>query len=290
MNKTKIPIEEAAKIIAHADKGWDTDILMVKQVESADLWHVGNTKTGETYAVTGLALENFNWPKEGDLRQNDYNLTEVFIGGRWKLYNKDLPYGGDPTPEIKETQEIDEFQLRRAFHANVVAPDIGVVRMVGYAPKLDENDYDSSTSKMKLWFPEEEYDPKAPEYNLVFSLGSNGRHYPIHDLDVEDRPGPAWGSVLIPSTHHWHRYHAISCEWNDLLAGLDLIDNPKYKEMVVKTGFNAARPPWIEKKKGGEPALKRFIDDYKDIEPWLFKDTPPPENEYAGWDALWDDE
>jgi hypothetical protein len=60
-----------------------------------------------------------------------------------------------------------------------------IYRFVAWANKLDE-EY-GKAKILEIWNPN---DRPAKRYNLVLSLASNGKHFPLVDWDLPDKPIP----------------------------------------------------------------------------------------------------
>lgn len=93
----------------------------------------------------------------------------------------------------------------------------------------------------------QEYLPATPEgANLIGSLGENGMHYPVIDLDVE--------IAVVPSSTegHYHLYINHPLNWNQynhLLHALKAVGliQPNWFKTANHEKCSFVRPPWVKK-------------------------------------------
>lgn len=133
----------------------------------------------------------------------------------------------------------------------------------------------------ELWVPENMFVPTGPDddFNLVYSLATDGAHYPVLDLDCLKFEGTEWkrsgrsivtyiqdhgnnrefkvpiptngNTVITPSTngrsHLWSGKRGSWETYCDLLATVPGEDAAKYRKVVMSKGYGALRPPWVHK-------------------------------------------
>jgi hypothetical protein len=199
--------------------------------------------------------------------------------------------------------------LRQAFFEKVICV-ASVKRFVAYAPGLNQSEgYGASAKIERIWVPNHADEP----YNLVLSLATNGRHYPLLDWDRPERPtleGRAPSLFLgdqknvhwfRSASGNWHAYAQMSFnfsnqvttakfpvdeDWEDEQLGK--IPGSKlnqYHTHVEKNGFAALRPPWW-----GKAGVKPYMV-FDDAIPEGFLDgIKEPEPEKTPWEELFDGE
>jgi hypothetical protein len=169
-------------------------------------------------------------------------------------------------------------------------------RFVAWATKLD-GDYGEAKIRA-IWNPKDR--PTKP-YNLVLSLASNGKHYPLIDWDLPFRPLPVeeGGEPLgvVNSTENiwfrsgsgnWHAYcNAFACDAADaaMVAKHPFVlhEPNKYYTHVARNGFATLRPPWLPK--GGWQETP-----HPDTFPAGFLDgIQQPKPERNAWEELFND-
>jgi hypothetical protein len=174
-------------------------------------------------------------------------------------------------------------------------------RFVAWATKLDEDYGDAKIHA--IWNPNENRDRP---YNLVLSLASNGKHYPLIDWDLPDRPTeepgkPTLGVVGSSSniwfrsgSGNWHGYcngYATSFTTAVLIAQHPHVDEKdnEYAKHVLRAGYATLRPPWLPKGGLGVPWVPRTDDAMPDG--FLDGIIPPgpPEPERNAWEELFND-
>jgi hypothetical protein len=160
--------------------------------------------------------------------------------------------------------------------------------MVGYADSLvnSGDPYPEDPKLRKVWFPDPDIDKnEGLDFNLVFSLASDGKHYLVADRDKPERP-MGTSNILVPSTTNWHEYGTVGMTWEQIRYVNS--DNQGYYDQITRSGLAGLRPPWVFKNE--EDDLKP-MQAYRDLEPWKYMDSPTPEKETLAWDDLgWDDD
>jgi hypothetical protein len=168
-------------------------------------------------------------------------------------------------------------------------------RFVAWATKLD-GDYGQGRI-LEIWNPN---DRPAQPYNLVLSLASNGKHYPLIDWDSPDRPVAKPGEtplgVVLSTSNIWFR--SGSGNWHGYCNGYNcdaptaalvakhpfVLEAPNVSYMHVKrNGYATLRPPWLPK--GGwqeTPLPDAFPDGFLD-------GIQQPEPERNAWEELFND-
>jgi hypothetical protein len=193
-----------------------------------------------------------------------------------------------PIREATETEPPTLEQLRRAYHDRVirVGSNRNHVRMVGHCELKDYDGNGESGKLTKLWFPDKDFEKNDGklDYNLVFSLASDGRHYLVAD---RDNPVRGYSSnIWVPSSTNWHEYGTMPLTWEKVLE--HNVSNGGYYAQIHRSGMAGVRPPWIlkDEEQGLWP-----MNRYKDIEPWSYQAKELPESPESAWDQLgWDDE
>ena len=155
---------------------------------------------------------------------------------------------------------------------------------------LPENDGDVYPSARQIQIEHDLYtdmwDPATSdrEYNLVFSLCTDGTHRPVMDIDytpenfkfikyehraprlqfrhkgsLSEVKLPGSGNVVaLPSTHFLHVYYDFPMSFDQYIVLLNSVpgeDARKYATNVYANGYGALRPPWVKKY---EPPVEDF--------------------------------
>jgi hypothetical protein len=174
-------------------------------------------------------------------------------------------------------------------------------RFVAWATKLDE-DYGNAKIHT-IWNPNEKRDRP---YNLVLSLASNAKHYPLIDWDLPDKPVAKPGEPTLGVVHssaniwfrsgsgNWHGYcngYAATAQVAGLIAEHPHSDGKpnEYAKHVKLNGYAALRPPWQPKGGLGVPWVPRTDDALPDG--FLDGIIPPgpPQPERNAWEELFND-
>jgi hypothetical protein len=203
-------------------------------------------------------------------------------------------------PEIEIVKMPEVEVVRQAFFEKVLTihnpynSNEPVYRFVAWAKKLDEEYGEAKI--LAIWNPN---DHRDKPYNLVLSLVSDGKHYPLIDWDLPDKPeansnGLAGSSQNIwfrSSSGNWHGYcngYAASFSLACRVAEQPVVDGTpnKYAEHVRKQGYAALRPPWMPKIGKKFPWLTVPLD----VLPEGFLDgLTPSEPERDAWEELFND-
>lgn len=169
-------------------------------------------------------------------------------------------------------------------------------RFVAWADKLD-SDYGKARI-LSMWNPNED---KEREYNLVLSLASDGKHYPLIDWDLPERPSKDENVGLIADddtiwfrsgSGNWHGY--INHFAGSLATTILLAQHPRtedegadngYAKNVEKAGYATLRAPWMPK--GGDLASSLFLLD--GMPEGFLTGLTPPKPERNAWEELFND-
>jgi hypothetical protein len=167
-------------------------------------------------------------------------------------------------------------------------------RFVAWASKLDEEYGEAKI--LAIWNPN---DHRGKPYNLVLSLASNGKHYPLIDWDLPTKPeadshGLAGSSQNIwfrSGSGNWHGYcngYAASFSIACRIAEHPVVDDTanKYALHVRKQGYASLRPPWLPKGGLGVPWVPRTDDALPD---GFLDGLTPPKPERDAWEELFND-
>jgi hypothetical protein len=227
-------------------------------------------------------------PKEGAIRTDQSTgLQECFVNGKWETWNPEVPDFGHPSIKRRETEPPTYEQLRRAYHDRVirVGSNRNHVRMVGHCELKDYDGNGESGKMIKLWFPDKDFEKNDGklDYNLVFSLASDGRHYLVADRDSPVR-GPS-SNIWVPSSTNWHEYGTVPMDWGKVMDANNT--NLGYLKQISRSGMAGVRPPWILK---DEDVGLWPMNKYKDIEPWTYEAKELPESPELAWEQLWEDD
>jgi hypothetical protein len=173
-----------------------------------------------------------------------------------------------------------------------------IYRFVAWANKLDE-EY-GKAKILEIWNPN---DRPAKRYNLVLSLASNGKHFPLVDWDLPDKPIPReeGGPIGVVGSKaniwfrsgsgNWHGYcNGYHCDAATaaLVAQHPYVgDGPnEYHRHVKRKGFATLRPPWLPKGGQGETWVPRTDDTLPD---GFLDGMEQPEPERNAWEELFND-
>jgi hypothetical protein len=188
--------------------------------------------------------------------------------------------------------------IRQAFFEKVLTIEGFSLthRFVAWADKLD-SEYGKGKIR-SIWNPNED---KEREYNLVLSLASNGKHYPLIDWDRSERPPKDENLGLIADdktiwfrsgSGNWHGY--INHFSGSLRTTILVAQHPRIKDEgtdnefarhVERAGYATLRPPW--QPKGGNLASSLFLPD--GIPEGFLDGLTPPEPERNAWEELFND-
>tara|TARA_R110000744_G_scaffold938_3_gene3442 strand:- start:1470 stop:2111 length:642 start_codon:yes stop_codon:yes gene_type:complete len=206
--------------------------------------------------------------------------------------------GAAPTGYQTERAVMLDLEIvKQAFFEKVVTlpnpytnqPDH---RFVAWAEKLD-GEYGEANIRA-IWNPN---DRRDRPYNLVLSLASNGKHYPLIDWDSPTKPDAGTpGTGLVGSSQniwfrsgsgHWHAYcngYGTDLSMTGQLAEQPLTDdkpNP-YAKHVMRQGYASLRPPWMPKGKS--------MSKQPDAIPEGFLDgLAPSQPDRGSWEELFND-
>lgn len=187
-------------------------------------------------------------------------------------------------------QEITLELLKKAFYRNIIQLPTGAVRFVAKVERWDsDSDCGAAGNSHKTIFAPASWDD---DYNLVLSLATDGRTYPVFDLDTQaaiDLAAIDFATstnhhlVCVPSSSNGHAYSEIPTDFGkymNLLTGDGPLANEGYWTMNHLKGYAGLRPPWISKIWGDEfPPTRALQPMYYHRFDWDGIDLEPPEPE-----------
>ena len=188
----------------------------------------------------------------------------------WQLQKPTMPEETERTGGISKQQfweEVIEISpvIRRYVGKRELLTREQIVQLGGY-----EQQKKKLTEEITGMFI-----PLGPDddFNLVYSLCTDGMHRPVFDLDYPKEQLTFGGNnklyiveggsrhefktpgnlIVVDSTTHCHAYcqtPVFFTEYLEYLAELPGEDAQKFRHNVERMGYGGLRPPWIVKKEG----------------------------------------